>query len=43
MRQRIGKQTIQLQNPVSILETASIVGKKEGDAQNTEYKKNRQI
>lgn len=31
MRQRIGKQTIQFKNPVTILETASIVGKKEGE------------
>ena len=31
MDQRIGKQTVKFENPVSILETASIGGKKEGE------------
>lgn len=31
MQKRVGKQTIRLQTPVSILATASTVGKKEGD------------
>ena len=31
MSHKIGKQTVKLENPVSILQTASIVGKKEGE------------
>ena len=31
MQKRIGKQTVRLQTPVSILATASTVGQKEGD------------
>ncbi len=37
MKQHIGKQTVEFSNPVTILETASIVGKKEGDGPLADY------
>ncbi|MBQ3038372.1 MAG: stage V sporulation protein AD [Clostridia bacterium] len=37
MNQRKGKQTVEFKNPSTILQTASIVGKKEGDGPMNEY------